>query len=154
MFLDDNPHAGFAIQKLDEEAAKASHGPVRPRRVSAPKIEAAEADLDPEFAKKFLNFIIGIMGVPQTMPGVVVGVSVEEGAEVEPGQGLVTLEEMKMENELQAERAGTVAAVYVSPGDAVDTGALLVDLDDTLIDDSSMTGACWDRACGRVAGRE
>jgi len=28
--------------------------------------------------------------------------------------------------------------------------ALLVDLDDTLIDDSSMTGACWDRACAEA----
>ena len=44
------------------------------------------------------------------MPGRVVGVLVEEGATVEAGQGLVVLEAMKMQNEIQAERAGTVTA--------------------------------------------
>mgnify|MGYP002150958131 CR=1 FL=1 len=40
-------------------------------------------------------------------------------------QGLVVVEAMKMENELRAARAGTVAAVSVAEGQSVDAGAVL-----------------------------
>ncbi|MEM7049406.1 MAG: biotin/lipoyl-containing protein [Acidobacteriota bacterium] len=56
------------------------------------------------------------------MPGRVVAVLVEEGAEVEAGQGIVVLEAMKMENEIQAEAAGVVKKLHVAAGDAVDGG--------------------------------
>ena len=42
------------------------------------------------------------------------------------GQGLVVMEAMKMENELQTPRAGTVKEVHVREGQTVETGALLV----------------------------
>ena len=60
------------------------------------------------------------------MPGVVVGVSVEEGAAVEPGQGVVTLEAMKMENELKCETGGLVKKVRVAVGQGVSQGEVLV----------------------------
>lgn len=60
------------------------------------------------------------------MPGLVLQVLVEPGQAVEAGQGLVVLEAMKMENELRADAAGTVAAVHVAPGTAVGKGELLV----------------------------
>jgi 3-methylcrotonyl-CoA carboxylase alpha subunit len=63
------------------------------------------------------------------IPGKVVSVAVEPGDEVSPGQSLVVLEAMKMENELTAEQGGRVAAVHVTAGDAVDTGAVLVELE-------------------------
>jgi pyruvate carboxylase subunit B len=43
-------------------------------------------------------------------------------------QGLVVMEAMKMENELKAASAGTVAKVHAVPGTAVEKGALLVEL--------------------------
>jgi len=61
------------------------------------------------------------------MPGLVVKVEVTEGDTVEPGQGLVIVEAMKMENELRAEAAGVVARVHVAPGEAVDKDQILVD---------------------------
>jgi biotin carboxyl carrier protein len=60
------------------------------------------------------------------MPGLVRGVSVQPGQEVQKGQGLVILEAMKMENELRAPRVGVVRDIRVKPGDAVELGQALV----------------------------
>ncbi|NTT86219.1 acetyl-CoA carboxylase biotin carboxylase subunit [Tabrizicola fusiformis] len=50
------------------------------------------------------------------MPGLVVKIAVEEGQEVQEGQALATVEAMKMENILKAERRGVVKAIKASPG--------------------------------------
>ena len=63
------------------------------------------------------------------MPGLIVRVHVEVGATVQPGQGLVVMEAMKMENELRAVAGGVVKAIRVSPGTAVERGATLVELE-------------------------
>ena len=63
------------------------------------------------------------------MPGRVVSVAVEEGSAVEPGQPLVVLEAMKMQNELQADRTATVRRVHVRPGQAVEGGDPLIELE-------------------------
>jgi len=62
------------------------------------------------------------------MPGLIVRVNVAEGDSVQPGQGVVVMEAMKMENELRASAAGTVKAIHVSPGKAVEKGTVLVEL--------------------------
>ena len=63
------------------------------------------------------------------MPGRVTAVLVEEGAEVVKGQGIIVLEAMKMENEIRAEHDGTVTKIYVQPGQAVDMGNPLFELE-------------------------
>lgn len=60
------------------------------------------------------------------MPGKVVRVEVRPGQEVEPDAPLVVMEAMKMENELTAERPGTVRDVKVEEGDTVNQSDLLV----------------------------
>jgi biotin carboxyl carrier protein len=60
--------------------------------------------------------------------GKVVKVLVSPGDQVSPGTSVIVLEAMKMENELVAERGGTVTALHKSAGQAVDTGDLLVEL--------------------------
>lgn len=62
------------------------------------------------------------------MPGLVVRVTVAVGDSVSAGQGLVVIEAMKMENELRATAAGRVMAIRASAGQAVDKGAVLVEL--------------------------
>jgi biotin carboxyl carrier protein len=62
------------------------------------------------------------------MPGLIVRVEVREGDVVRPGQGLVVMEAMKMENELRTTSGGTVQAVLVQPGAAVEKGAVLIQL--------------------------
>ena len=63
--------------------------------------------------------------VRAVMPGKVTAVLVEVGASVEPGQGLLVIEAMKMENEVPSPRAGTVKELRVAPGQAVESGELL-----------------------------
>lgn len=63
------------------------------------------------------------------IPGKVVKVKVAPGDDVAPGQPLVVLEAMKMENELAAEQAGCVKVVHVSDGDTVESGQLLVEIE-------------------------
>jgi pyruvate carboxylase subunit B len=63
------------------------------------------------------------------MPGMIVRINVNEGDVVKPGQGLVVMEAMKMENELRASAGGAVRRVLVAPGTAVEKGALLLEME-------------------------
>jgi pyruvate carboxylase len=67
--------------------------------------------------------------VAAPMPGAVVAVVVGVGEQVAAGQKLLTLEAMKMETTLYAERAGRVAEVLTRPGTQVDGGDLLIRFD-------------------------
>lgn len=60
------------------------------------------------------------------LPGKVVHVAVREGQAVGPGDALVVVEAMKMENELKAPKAGTVTEVITREGATVENGAPLV----------------------------
>ena len=62
------------------------------------------------------------------MPGSVLRVLVEAGAEVTHGQPLLVLEAMKMEHAVKATRAGVIERVLVREGDSVDAGAVMVAL--------------------------
>jgi pyruvate carboxylase len=64
--------------------------------------------------------------VAAPMPGAVVGVAVAVGEQVAVGQKLLTLEAMKMETTLYAERAGRIAEVLARAGTQVEGGDLLV----------------------------
>ncbi len=68
--------------------------------------------------------------VTAPMPGTVIRVLVEPGAEVAARQPLVVLEAMKMETPLVSPYAATVLAVHVSEGDRVAGGDVLVELDE------------------------
>ncbi len=64
--------------------------------------------------------------VAAPMPGLVASVLVSAGKEVAPGEKLFTLEAMKMETTVYAERAGAVAEVLVGPATQVEAGDLLL----------------------------
>ncbi|QDU68978.1 biotin/lipoyl-containing protein [Engelhardtia mirabilis] len=66
--------------------------------------------------------------VKAVMPGVVVTLLVEVGAEVEEDQPMLILEAMKMQNEIKSPIAGTVEAIFVEAGQAVEGGAKLVSI--------------------------
>lgn len=72
----------------------------------------------------------GPVEVAATLPGLVVAVAVAEGEAVTEGQSLLTIEAMKMQNEVRAPRAGRVVRLAVAPGTAVATGTLLLRLED------------------------
>ncbi len=62
------------------------------------------------------------------MPGSVLSVHVSTGTPVDPGQPLLVLEAMKMEQTIEAPVAGTIADVCVEPGSQVTPGQLLIDI--------------------------
>ena len=64
--------------------------------------------------------------VKAPMPGNILKINVAPGQKVEEGDVLIVLEAMKMENEIVATKAGTVAQVAVSKGAVVETGTPLV----------------------------
>ncbi len=66
------------------------------------------------------------LSVKAPMPGKVVRILVSPGQKVKKGQGVVVVEAMKMQNELQALSDGVVKAIKVKEGDGVEGGAELV----------------------------
>jgi biotin carboxyl carrier protein len=60
------------------------------------------------------------------MQGTIVKVLVAEGDEVQPGQAVLVLEAMKMENHINAQDGGTVKELRVKAGDTVGPGDVLV----------------------------
>ncbi|SEP15320.1 pyruvate carboxylase [Salinihabitans flavidus] len=85
---------------------------VKSQAAKRPKAEAANPDH---------------VGAP--MPGVVASVSASAGQTVKEGDLLLTIEAMKMETGIHAERAATVKAVHVQPGAQIDAKDLLVELE-------------------------
>jgi biotin carboxyl carrier protein len=60
------------------------------------------------------------------MPGKVTVIQVSVGQSVAPGDGLIVLEAMKMENEFKAQVAGTVKEIRVAAGQPVNPGDVLL----------------------------
>jgi len=67
----------------------------------------------------------GVKKLIAPMPGRVVRVLVEQGAQVEAGAGILVVEAMKMQNEVKSPKKGTVQKLLVSQGAAVNAGDVL-----------------------------
>ncbi len=103
---------------LPEGFAAASSGPAKgkgPRKAGKKKAGAGGASGDT---------------VEAPMQGTVVKVAVEEGQHVEAGELVVVLEAMKMEQPLNAHKAGTVANITAEVGTTVPTGTALLEIKD------------------------
>ena len=94
-------------------AAPAAPAAAAPAAAPAPATPAAAA-------------AAGTTPVNAPMPGTILDVKVAVGQAVKEGELVCILEAMKMENEIYAPCAGTVAQVLTSKGASVDTGTPLV----------------------------
>jgi propionyl-CoA carboxylase alpha chain len=63
------------------------------------------------------------------MPGMLVKLHVGEGEDVQPGQPLATVEAMKMENILRAEKEGTIAKINAAEGESLAVDAIILELE-------------------------
>ena len=68
----------------------------------------------------------GPVEVTASLPGLVVGIRASEGTEVAAGEPLITIEAMKMQNEVRAPRAGRVTDISVASGETVRSGQRLL----------------------------
>ena len=73
--------------------------------------------------------VAGPRAIRAAMPGIVRELLVGVGDAVQPGQALLILEAMKMQNEIRADRAGLIAEVHIATGDTVEKGAKLIELE-------------------------
>lgn len=83
-------------------------------KVSAPKPAAKPVAAQPQAAAAASG-----ESLKAPLPGVIKNICVAVGDKVAEGQTLVVLEAMKMENNLDAEKAGTVTAIHVEVGQNV-----------------------------------
>lgn len=67
--------------------------------------------------------------IEASMPGRVVKIAVQEGQVVQAGDVVAVLEAMKMENDVKCKTGGLVVEIGATPGEAVETGQLLVRLE-------------------------
>ncbi|MAS12555.1 MAG: pyruvate carboxylase [Nitratireductor sp.] len=94
----------------------------QPRRVKVPdRVHGASASAARRKAEAGNEAHVGA-----PMPGVVSTLAVKPGQSVQSGDVLLSIEAMKMETALHAERDGTIAEVLVSAGDQIDAKDLLV----------------------------
>ncbi|MCH7811753.1 MAG: biotin/lipoyl-binding protein [Chloroflexi bacterium] len=112
VFAEENPR-GYHILIGARLYAVTTPGAGRGRRAGGP----ADVEAETEGGEWVLT---------SPMSGVVLEILVQPGDEVEAGQVVITIEAMKMQNDLHARRGGTVKAVYVSVGQRVDQGTPLL----------------------------
>jgi propionyl-CoA carboxylase alpha chain len=63
------------------------------------------------------------------MPGLIVNIAVKEGEEVEEGQALATVEAMKMENILRAEKKGTIMLIHAIAGESLAVDEVILEFE-------------------------
>lgn len=68
----------------------------------------------------------GIAEIKTAMPGKIVRILVEEGAQVAHGDGVIVVEAMKMQNEMKSPKDGVVKQIRVAEGVNVNAGEILV----------------------------
>jgi biotin carboxyl carrier protein len=71
----------------------------------------------------------GVAEIKTAMPGKVVRLLVESGAQVEKGDGIMVVEAMKMQNELKSPKAGVVKDIRVAEGATVASGDILATIE-------------------------
>lgn len=103
---------------LKEYDAISAPAPVLPAQPAAP----APADAVTATVTKVAN------AVESPLPGVVMELKVSVGAKVKRGDVVLTIEAMKMENEISASKDGTVTAFYVQKGSKVEQGTPIYEL--------------------------
>ena len=106
--MEKKPKAAPAPKPVVRPAAKPAAAPAAVAPVAKPAAGGAKS------------------GVKSPLPGVILDIKVNVGDEVKKGQTLIILEAMKMENSINADKDGKIAAINVSKGESVLEGTDLV----------------------------
>ena len=106
--MEKKPQAAPAPKPVVRPAAKPAAAPAAVAPVAKPAAGGAKS------------------GVKSPLPGVFLDIKVIVGDEVKKGQTIIILEAMKMENSINADKDGKIAAINVSKGESVLEGTDLV----------------------------
>jgi propionyl-CoA carboxylase alpha chain len=118
-----NSKLGLIVRKQGVRWAITTHGATHRALV----LPAHVAPLAAHMIEKIPPDLSKLLVSP--MPGLLVALHVAQGDEVEPGQPLATVEAMKMENILRAEKAGTVAELRAQEGDSLAVDQVILELE-------------------------
>ena len=128
-FKIDGKQYNAAVNELEDNFAEVTLNG-KTYKVELEKEEApAAAVRRPAAAASSAAAPAGTMTVKSPLPGSIVKVLVKAGQAVKKGDVLLTMESMKMENNVTAEADGTVKAIYVEPGKNVMQDDKLLDLE-------------------------
>ena len=108
--------------ELDRPAKPAVSKPVA-RPTAAPAAAAPAAAPAPKAAP-----VAGGAGIKAPLPGVILDIKVKVGDAVSKGQTIAILEAMKMENNINADREGTVVSINVEKGQSIAEGTDIITL--------------------------
>ena len=101
----------------------------KPTVVAKPAAQAAKPAAAPAAAPAAQAAPAGGYTIKTPLPGVIIDVKVNVGDTVTKGQTVAILEAMKMENNINTDRDGKVAAIAVAKGETVADGAVLITLE-------------------------
>ena len=129
-FTIDGKQYNAAVNELEDNFAEVTlNGKTYKVELEKEEAPAAAAVRRPAAAAATAAAPAGLMTVKSPLPGSIVKVLVKAGQAVKKGDVLLTMESMKMENNVTAEADGTVKAIYVEPGKNVMQDDKLLDLE-------------------------
>jgi propionyl-CoA carboxylase alpha chain len=118
-----NAKLGLIVHKDGVHWRITTHGATHRALVLPAKIAPLAAHMLEKVPPDLSKFLIC------PMPGLLISLLVGAGDEVVPGQPLATVEAMKMENILRAQKAGTVKAVRAAQGDSLAVDQVILELE-------------------------
>jgi glutaconyl-CoA/methylmalonyl-CoA decarboxylase subunit gamma len=97
--------------------------------IKLPKTPKLVRSQPPQTPQKSFAPAPGLKKVTAPLPGIIHKLMVKEGDVIKPGDVLLVLEAMKMENNILAEAGGTVKSIRVKDGDSVLQGDAIMDIE-------------------------
>ena len=119
----DGADVAFAVERRPVGYRLTGRGGSHDIRVLSPRAAALSQHMIEKIPPDLSKFLLC------PMPGLVVAVNVAEGDKVEAGQPLATVEAMKMENILRAEKSATVKAVRAKAGESLAVDAVILEFE-------------------------
>ena len=116
----------YEVEVEQGEAMLVDEYELKAPAAAAPAAPAAPAAAAPAAAPAAGAALAAGEVIKSPMPGNILKILVSQGQQVKEGETLIILEAMKMENEIVATRAGSVAQIAVSKGQVVETDTPLV----------------------------
>lgn len=117
--------------EVDREGTKAANQAINTARpvAAAPKAAPAAAPKTAPVSAPKAAPTANVKTVKSALPGSIIKVLVEVGQTVKKGDTIMTIESMKMENNIMAETDGKITKIYVEPGKNVMQDDKLVDME-------------------------
>ncbi len=119
----DGADVAFAVERRPVGYRLTGRGAAHDVRVLSPRAAALSQHMIEKIAPDMSRFLLC------PMPGLIVSVNAKEGDKVEAGQPLATVEAMKMENILRAEKSGVVKRVAAKAGESLAVDAVIMEFE-------------------------